>query len=400
MQTNEVERAKKTAVPGTDGGPREDHEWVGRIGSFVLAGAELPRKSEFGDLVGRIADQLRADSRVIEAETPEIETDWCARISIFPSPADEHCLVTGADLLPAAQFNKPLFFKVVVPAKNQRLVSEDDEIPTQYEVLWDGITVMVTWKVPAGTRVPLSGGHIVSEILRQALAKLDLTLYVQGCSPVCRHEFTHKSLRFVVDQNPPEKITFNESRWQNEIQIPYPAEVDDPQRKVFESLSGVAEQFTILKNLGRRILEIENDGRNALATLMAIDLQRAESAQSPWRSRFRQLWHIRGWRKASRQLVSRVWAALANIERLRRQWDEYRFKFDQSASERGRVRLFVGDYADEVDRVSSFNPDLIRSAVQEIGTRLDNHALLLITGVGLIAGAVAGGVVGWITGAL
>jgi hypothetical protein len=399
-QTSVVKRARAGAVSKADIVPREDRNWVGRIGSFVLAGSDLPPKAKFDGLARQIADELGADSRVTEVEVPEIETDWCARTNIYPSPADEDDLVTGADRVPAAQFNEPLFFKVVVPVKNQRVVTEGDEIPTDYQVLWDGITVLVSWKAPKDRHVPLSGGHVVSEILRQAVEKLGFTLYVQGCSPVCRHEFTHTSLRFIKDSDPPEKITFKQSRWRNEVEIPYPADIDKPQARVFENLSAIAEEFTILKNLGRRILEIENDGRNALGTLMAIDLERAQIVQSPWKVRARQLWQSRSWRKRSRHLVSRVWAALANIERLRRQWSEIQFRFDRSASAQGKERLFVQDYANEVDRVSSFNPDLMRSAVQEIGTRLDNRALIAVTGLGLVAGAIAGGVVGGITGSL
>lgn len=306
----------------------------------------------------------------------------------------------GGDQALAAQFNKPLAFSVVVPVKNQRIIADGDEVPTEYKVLWDGITVMVTWQAPTGKQVPRSGGHVVSEILRQAAEGLDLVLYVQACSPVCRHEFTHTSLRFVESPDPPKKISYKESRWRTEVEIPYPAGVDDAQERVFDNLSGIAEQFTIFKNLGRRILEIEDDGRNALAILMAIDLDRAQMAQLSLWPRLKARWASKGWRRLSRELVSRVWAALANIERLHRQWDQIRFRFDDLAKEGDRELLFVGDYADEVDRVSSFDPDLMRSAVQEIGTRLDNRALLLVTGVGLVAGAIAGGVVGGITGGL
>jgi hypothetical protein len=371
---------------------------VGRIGSFMLSAKTLPEESEYADLAGQIGDQLQQDPRVIDVEVPDIENDWCFPNVLYPAPSDDEGIVTGADQLGRLRFSEPLMFLVEVPVKNQRLIAEGDWMPTRYHVLWDGVTILVSWKAPADNRVPLSGGHIVSAILAEALEGLDLALYVQGCSPECRHEFTHTAIRFVKDGSAKGKPEYAVGRRIQEVEVRYPPDVAAPQFTVFRDLSSLAEEFAHLKNLGRRILEIEADGRGALAHLMAMDLGRAEIAVVPLRSRVGQLWKARGWRRESRRLIARVWASLGNIERLRRQWDQSRFTFDSEAAERGRERLFLLDYANEVDGVSSFKPDLMRAAVGEAGTRLDNHALLLVTGLGAVAGAIAGGVVGGLAG--
>jgi hypothetical protein len=364
----------------------------------MLSSQELPDESEYADLAARIGDQLQQDPRVIDVEVPDIENDWCFPDVLYPAPSDDKGIVNGADRLSRLRFSEPLMFQVEVPVKNQRLIADGDWMPTRYHVLWDGVTILVSWKAPAEKRVPLSGGHIVSAILAEALEGLGLLLYVQGCSPECQHEFTHTAIRFVKDGVVKGKPEYVAGKRAQEVDVRYPLDVALPQVTVFRDLSSLAEEFAHLKNLGRRILEIENDGRDALAQLMVIDLGRAEIAVMPLRSRVGQLWKARGWRRESRRLIARVWASLGNIESLRRQWDQSRFTFDSGAEERGRERLFLLDYADEVDGVSSFNPDLMRAAVGEAGTRLDNHALLLVTGLGAIAGAIAGGVVGGLAG--
>jgi len=364
----------------------------------MLATANPPAKTSFADLARQIGDRLRDDSRVTDVQVPDMENDWCSPGTIFPSPADDHGLITGHDEMKRLCFNEAISFRIEVPAKNQRLVSEGDEIPTQYRVLWDGVTILVTWTAPSDEPIPRSGGHVASDILRGALEKVNLQLYVQGCSPECKHEFAHTDIRFIKGQEGQKVVKYSTGRWTKEVEATYPPTESDPADKVSVDLSLIAEQFAHLKNRGRRILEMEQDGRSSLSRLMATNLRRAEISLLPWYSRPVQLWKFRGWRRQSRRLISRVWATLGNIERLRREWDQARFAFDSRAAKRGRAKLFELDYADEVDRVSSFDPDLMRSAVQEAGDRLDNRALLLVTGIGAVAGAIAGGIVGGIAG--
>jgi hypothetical protein len=351
----------------------------------------------FGDAADAVVRALESDPRVTSVNAPDkIEDEWSVPWKVLPSPADRTGLITGNDALHGLRFSDPIRFSVDVPEKNQRRVLDTDEVPRRYQAVWDGVILLVTWTMSTDASMPMSGGHVVSEILSDATKNAGYDLYVQACNAACDYEFAHTSLRFRRRKSG-EDVEYLESKYFSEVEALVP-EGDDPIEEVFWDLSRLAFEFTHLKNLGRRILEIEGDGRSAVSRLLAIDVERSELALAgPWQ-RIRSAWGLRGWRRASRREIARVWAALANIELLTRQWDSIRFPFEQESKERGRDSLFRRDYADEVDRVASFNPEVLRASVQESAIRLDNKALFLVTGMGAVAGAVAGGIVGAIVG--
>jgi hypothetical protein len=154
----------------------------------------------------------------------------------------------------------------------------------------------------------------------------------------------------------------------------------------------------LMKNKGRRILEVEKYCRLALSELLGIAYVRARSSNESLRRGMKQRWVNQGWRRVSRRKISEVWLCLTNIELLRRELDELRFKFEESAKERGSGRLYERDHSGEVEAVENLDPNLVSGSAQEAAERLDNRALLLVTGVAAVSGAVGGAVVAGLFG--
>lgn len=372
---------------------------MGRFGSFLITSQsdfEPPHK----ETLNRIAKSLEEDSRVASVRLPDgIEEAWCAEPTVFPAPADDDGVVSGDDALNALIFNRGLVFSVTVPEKNQPKKREKDWVPTEYHVIWDGMLMLVTWRIPAMDGLPLSGGHVVSEVLSDALSRVNLSLYSQGCNPACNHEFAHTDIRFIQERGERKEVEYVDcDRWPEVHALVPPMPDEDLAEGVFLDLRTVAHRFGQLKNFGRRILEAESDGRATLETLMEINYTRAKLPTLSRVERIRTRWSTRGWLRETRLLIARVWMGLAYIESLRREWTRYRLEFERGSNKRGRYRLFARDYADEVDRVKSLDPELMRSGVQEMAERLDSRALLRVTAIAAVAGAVAGGVVGAIAG--
>jgi hypothetical protein len=382
---------KPDSSPGAD---LSDGDLVARFGSFLLTSVE-PFEPPYIRTLDAIASSLEADPRVSSVQSPgEIDEGWCIERRVFPSPADGESLVSGGDALQALQFSEALLLSIRQPPH-----PEDDEKPTKYSVVWDGFLAVVTWRTQSARPVGLFEGHVVREILGEALERLGLCLYLQGCNPDCTHKFAHTSIRFVPDPDDPEDIQYVEAENWAEVEARAPIMDDDELAGFFFSdLLLAMRSFTVLKNVGQRILELEVDSRAKLSELMQFNFERARLPTLPISERVKARRTQRKWLHKSRFLIARIWLTLSNIEYLRREWSALRFDFEGSSGENGKRKLFERDYADEVDRVQSLDLDLVRSGVQEMAERLDSRALLRVTAVAAVAGAIAGGLIAGLVG--
>lgn len=371
---------------------------VGRFGSFVLVGQfERP----YQDVVERVLDALSSDSRVLDVQKSKFEEQWFRAMPLLRSPSEGDDLITGRDSMVALRFSDPIRFALEVPVKNQPSMNPGDPIPTHYEVIWDGVSVLTTWTMGGTGPLPMSGGHIVERVLSDAAVKAGFELYVQGCNPACKNGFAHTTLRLCPVETPPTLPTFSPSKWQGEVDVTVPA---TSQREaatwVFRDLRMILEDFTALKNLGRRLLEIERDSRSVLDEIVSLAYARYHLHTYGPIERVTSRWRLRRWRRDSRRLIAKMWLELAVIERLRREWDALRFSFEEAAGQRGREGLFALDYADEVDRVERLDAGLMRAGVEHAAARLDTGAMVSMTGVAAVAGAVAGALVAAATGGI
>jgi len=368
-----------------------------RFGSFVLT-SDTPFARPYKKTLDDVIASLDQDPRVVDSEPPNpFEEDWCQSGTIYPSPSSGFELVSGADRLYSLRFNRPLRISVEVPEKNQRRIVEGDALPTRYEALWHGELALVTWRANGMGRAPMSGGHVVADVLSDALKGLGLRLYVQGCHPGCSYQFAHTTLRVRPDPSN-QSVRYRPEHWYSHVAANVgPAPDDVLAQYLFTDIRTTAEDFTEMKNLGRRILESETDGRDSLDSLMKINYQRAEIPTLGPIDRQIARWHLRGWRKKSRRLIARVWLTLSNLEALQRRWQNTLFQFEEQLDERGLRPLFELDYADEVAGVKSLDPGLLRSGVQEAAKQLDSRVLVTVTAIAGVAGGLAGALVGAIS---
>ena len=64
----------------------------------------------------------------------------------------------------------------------------------------------------------MSGGHVVSRILDEAMRKAGLGLYVQACGPHCRHGFVHIDLR-LESTSELERVKYTPSKFFGEVVV-------------------------------------------------------------------------------------------------------------------------------------------------------------------------------------
>ena len=138
------------------------------------------------------------------ATAPELDAAWSPELIIYISLdagediAESHAL-EGTRHVHAQMFSDPIAFQLHVPAKNQPKVFDSDTIPSEdYFVLWDGGNLLVGWEQPAGGHVGSSGGHIVEEVVEQAVERAGVDLMVQACNPDCACVFLHTAIHAVV----------------------------------------------------------------------------------------------------------------------------------------------------------------------------------------------------------
>jgi len=148
-----------------------------------------------------------------------------------------------------------------------------------------------------------------------------------------------------------------------------------------------------MKNLGRRILDLERAARGELLGLMKIQYKRAHASEHPLRERPVLLWQIRGWRRQSRASLARLWMTLTATEELKREWADVRVHFTDSLAGGGGSILFEGDEADETEAITSLDTSLIQRGIGEASARLDQTALVYATastGLAALAGVLVG----------
>ena len=375
-----------------------------RIGAFLLL-TDIPDEKAH-ELRASLLEALREDSRVAHASTPrDNQPDGFAdRYSFFraqPSPEEAEesgdVLLSGRDQSPAVQFWDPILMTVHVPLKNQPNHSPNDAVAAQdYEVLWDGWIALVSWTQDSPDDIPFAGGQVLADILRLAAEAVGAELYVQACSPYCDHLFNHTNVVVQHDASsktsafvPAEQLATVTFRTSDDI-----GSARDAALALYVELGSAAEAFAQMKNIGRRVLDLERAARGHLLFLMKLLYSRAHVSEHTVRERPRMLWNIRGWRQHSRTTMARMWVMLTAIQEVTREWEDRRRQYLQRIAENpSRELVFAIDEANEVSAIESLDTRPIREGIAEASDRLDHGALVLAT-LGTGAAAIAGVIVG------
>jgi hypothetical protein len=350
--------------------------------------------------IREVCSALEQDSRVVNVMVPDISPDFTVRSTFYPdlNRTSEDDLLNGADAFQVLELSDPIRFHMHVPKKNQPQWHGWDNIPTEdYFVAWDGISAFVLWEQDSD-RIPLPGGQIVTDILSFALATTQAELYIQACSPDCDNIFFHTNLYL----HPDEDYTYDGApkivrrKDENAVDVAIPA--DESNFEILEwlhsYLGSPASHFAKLKNLGRRVMDIESSIRDQMAHLLSHYYEHAAITAKPlWRS-LKDRWRIRWWRREARQILAGLWLSLANVESLRREWQDSRRTFEGNDDE--YMAIFEVDYSNDVAVIESLEVGHLNATIEQISRNLDNRALLFATVVGALAGALAGALVGLI----
>lgn len=364
---------------------------LGLRGQFPSGGgAAAARKAA---LVEEFRMALLEDPRVVSAESRGHDQGFTYSEECWPdasrSDSDE-ALRTGDDSFSVLRLDGPVLFCVQVPKKNQPAHHGFSDFPSDtYWVAWDGVTAIVTWTQP-NQRIPMAGGHVVEEILRSALQGLGCDLYVQACSPGCDNLFTHTIMHVLVDPEVDDLECTTRTNMEADVTVGVVDDDEDLLMELWFGLNMSFNSFAEMKNLGRRSIDLENSARKTLAHLLAHYYEHATAdAQKGWK-RTRALWSQRGWRREASQLMAGLWLTLSNIEVVRRQWEEAHRSFARQTGSQGLAVIFDVDYREDAEVVASLDVSHLEVNVQQIGTRLDSRSLSWATGLGAIAGGVAG----------
>jgi len=363
--------------------------------------------AETGDkqaAVDAFCGALNNDTRVIEIVRPIINPDFTSAGYYYPDSesADSGGLLTGKDAFKVFSLSNPIYFKAHVPKKNQPAFHGHQDIPAEdYYVSWDGVCALVLWHQD-DEYVPLSGGHIVADILQTALVTTGAELTIQSCSPDCENIFFHTVMRINDEDERPDDANSSNLSMTRHIDGPASVDVYPPTSEgdfdilewLYLDLNIAVEMFAELKNTGRRILDIEELIRDELTHLLSHYYQHSSVAVKPPLLGLSERWKMLGWRREARHILAKLWLSMANIERLLRAWERTRQQFDNDIDGEKIQDLFARDYAIDARLIAAFDIEPVNSAIEQIAANLDNSAVVNATVLGALAGGLAGAIVG------
>lgn len=346
-------------------------------------------------LVADLIRVLKADTRVLQVIPPELNEHWTQRVTVFPdaerSPTPDGVL-TGRDQFKILELSSAIRFEVRVPMKNQKAHHGAEDIPSDtYWVAWNGVSIFVMWKQEDDSWFPISGGHIVEEVLRDVLEQIGCGLYVQACGPRCDYGFLHTGIRVSTDPNV-DDFTLTEGTDGRTVDYASFAELANPLEGLeflAMSLSSGLGGFATFKNSGRRIIDIEDALRSDLSHLLFHYHEHTvlvASGRAPMALYNR--WKARKWRKEAWSLISSIWLGMANIETMRRSWENERRSM---LSEREILPLLQGDSRRDEETIDALETDPIAETVNQVAAALNNRMAVTATLWGALAGGLAGG---------
>jgi hypothetical protein len=157
-----------------------------------------------------------------------------------------------------------------------------------------------------------------------------------------------------------------------------------------------ATEFSQVKNVARRILDLESAARAMTTELIALDYSALSKKQARRWTRFRRwlhdLRHHRGENGARRAkyLIACLWLAMASIEVLQQRFAEVRRRYEDVSSKWAVPELFETDLKADEAEVESIDAQFARAAIEYKSTRIDSRVVVIAT---IIAG-IAGGLLG------
>lgn len=377
-----------------------------RMGTFFWKVHPETSIADGDRLTRELAARLRADPRVEDVSDPDSDGDHDFIFQQFypVEPTDMDSILFGRDARIALVRRFPISFRVRVPIKNQPIHNGTSDVPSDtYAVAWNGITLVVTWAQDT-ERIPLSGGHIVIDVLRDAVSgEHGAALINQACSLNCNFQFMHPAMILAVSPESANDDEFDmrltpigDATSRSFELSTYAEDGDDFEvlHSLAYSLMDTANDFAVVKTLGRRIIAIEETARNQLDHIIIHQYRNSQIALLPVRKRLRARWNNRSTTRHIQHSLTALSLCLANLESLNRSWSEENRHFEDTASTDGQLAYFETDSKSENAQINSLDLSHLEIAVQQVADSLNNTAMVTATVRGALAGGVAGGLLG------
>jgi len=344
----------------------------------------------------RIKDLLDLDLKRVSLYRPKFATGGVDSIPDF---------FTGVPISPsvhlhALEIDPPLQFTVQIPRRLQveEGLSERSAPSEEYLVVWDGIVLVVLWKLEGERPYGILGGAAVIRLLEEIAEKSGKSVYIQPCSPSCNYPFAHRDIQVISpgeQESPEQEACLKETdRWRVVLELgSKPRTPYDTASAVYSEVAFVSRWFARMRSDGKAMSEVERAARRDLRELLNIYHARTLVAPLSNPKSWKDRWKQRGWRSNSKRLVARLWLALSALESRRHDWANSMFAYDKTASRQGRGLIFHSEYEDQVNYVAAMDVSSIESSVEYAASHLDTRSVVVATAAGAIAGAIIGAMV-------
>lgn len=345
----------------------------------------------YSEIIERLISSLEGDPRVLRAAEPDYEhfSEWQTYYPMRPAIKD---LINGSDALNVFDIGSPIFARVRVPTKNQRIIHGADDVPTDtYVVAWDGITALVGWEQEESEWVPISAGHVVLEILDDAAKKAGFGTYGQACGPGCDYQFLHTTLLVEEDAESPDSGAL-EILNDRVVRLPVPRilNLEDAVVQAGFAIRLTMATFAEFKNATRRLLDLDLHVRDISAHMLSHNHAYTQISTLPLIQRPKARWRNKGWRREVRALIAEAWLCLANMDVLSKASHDNLTEL--KGSQRDYLPLFKNDYASDVAALERLNTTPVTDAIKHMSTSIDNRVLTAATALGALGGGLAGAV--------
>lgn len=375
---------------------------VARLGTFIwclskLQEAQLAGGAGFSieeQWIEQVQEALVGDVRVRRVWQDQLNLHYSGTEVYYPSldRTDEKSVVEASDGFFGFHFEGPLFIEIKVPIKNQPRHHGADDVPSEdYLVCWDGVTAAVAWK-QIGNLLPLSGGHVIFEILNEALTKIGSELYGQACTPYCRNLFFHTVTVLQSSEDRGDDTSYEQSEKHRGVDVFLPSadDLEDALTWLMLDSGATASNFAEFKNKGRRLLDIHEIAEEATAQVLALQFSEMSVAVRGFWSKLRHIRRTVERKRQTRLLLAKAWLCLAHVETLRRQWSDNRVDLGDPGSKDFVSLILADDFARDEPRIDLLDTETIRSALDNVSVQLDARSVVVATVLGGFAGAVAG----------
>jgi hypothetical protein len=366
---------------------------IGRIGAVHLRldVSELKSLSadKLLDAIAKVIEALNRDPRVARVDKPKRIDEFISRNFVANDDlSDPDAVISDGTSYAWFEIEQPIVLKVHVPSKNQPAYLGTLEVAAEdYLALWNGSLLMVFWEQAQDTLIPLHGGQVVRDLLREAIVAAGFRAQVIGPS------FAHMDIRITSNASIGPVFT-REGTWEVGLALVQAWNPEGLAAAAMTLCRQPAEAFYRSTATATRIHFADVVLSNDLVELLKLQMRRSTVQLAPPWAWIVQRWEMRGWRRSARRIMSRMWLASAQLERLRSQWEASILNLNDAVREMGGVNVFDVDTTGDRRDVEATNVKFPLDAIAYVASRLDNRDVVVATALAALAGAVAGAIAG------